>query len=628
MRALPLLLACAAVAACSDYGFTPETEVDGPDPDDTGGTGDGDPDPIDEECPERTFPGFDAPVNEDCRNELAVGAFNPVVEWRKRSWSVESGSHWIMSAPIVVQLTDDNGDGRIDNDDIPDIVAVTFTGRTMLRAVSGADGRELWSTLTNLQITGSPAAADLDGDGLIDIVGVTGSGIEVFSNTGALKFARSGVLSGAISGTSDCVSISDMDGDGRPEIIVGRAILDSDGNRVGLGSHGMAGVQAFGNVGTTSFAVDIDGDGQQEVVVGNALYRRDGSTIWHNGQGDGYPAVGDFDGDGIPEIAVSGNGRLRLQDATGRVRWDLQIPGASTAYFGGPPTIADFDGDGLPEIGVASGSRYSVFNGDGTIVWQAVTDDSSSGNTGSTVFDFEGDGAAEVVYADQTRLWVFNGADGRVKLSWDEHSNGTWLEYPLVADVDGDGVAEIVVVHTPPYGSTTGLTVIGDRDASWRRGYPIWNQHAFHITNIDEDGAVPRVARRNWLTYNNFRSSDMSANAGLDAPDLRLAPAGVCELDCDENRLLVYVHVGNEGATTAGRPVVTAVAREAGVDFNLGQRAYPDVQPGTYFGADLWVIEGLIWPDVESITFRVTGDNQDCDESNNVLVLDGPFCGG
>lgn len=620
-----LVLICALALGCSETGFSPRDNVEDP-RNGEGNGGDGDRDPETDSCEERFFDGFDAPVNEDCYNEPAIGTFNPVVEWRKRSWSTFPGANWVMSSPIVVQLTDDNGDGVIDNDDVPDIVAMTFSGQSVLRAVSGDDGRELWSLATNMQITQSPAAADLDGDGVVEIVGATSSGIEIVSHNGTPIVSRPSVLSGAISGTSDTVSITDMDGDGMPEIIVGRAILDRDGNLIGRGAHGMAGVQAYGNVGTTAFAVDIDGDGQQEVVVGDALYRRDGSTIWHNGAGDGYPAVADFTGDGIAEIVVSGNGRLRMQDANGTVLWSHAIPGAGSAYYGGPPTIADFTGDGQPEIGVASGSRYSVFRADGTIVWQAITNDSSSGNTGSTVFDFEGDGIAEVVYADQTSLWVFNGVDGSVKLNWTEHSNGTWLEYPVVADVDADGVAEIVVAHTPQNGSTTGLTVIGDADASWRRGFPIWNQHAFHITNIERDGSVPAVAEQNWLTYNNFRSSDITGNTGLAAPDLRLAFADMCELDCTEDRLQMWIHVGNEGSAPVAELTVSAVAIVAGEAVPLGERSYGELVEGSYTQADFWQFEGLSWPDVTEILFEVRSEAQDCDPENNLLVVQGPFC--
>ena len=101
--------------------------------------------------------------------------------------------------------------------------------------------------------------------------------------------------------------------------------------------------------------------------------------------------------------------------------------------------MADFDGDGQPEIGIAGQSRYSVIEGDGTILWTNVTQDGSSGITGSAVYDFEGDGVADVVYADEINLYVYNGIDGKTKLQLAEHNSGTRLEYPIIADVDNDG---------------------------------------------------------------------------------------------------------------------------------------------------------------------------------------------
>lgn len=619
------LVALALVfSGCNEYGFTGDLPGDDPRADTDSGGGHGTDQPLPGSCDDQNFDGFDAGVNEDCYNEVAVGTFNPEVRWIKRSWSVQSGSNWIMSSPIVVQLTDDNGDGVIDNDDIPDIVAVTFSGTTMLRALSGDDGRELWSTPTNLQITGSPAAADIDGDGLIDIIGVTSNGLEAYNHDGTLKWSAPSVLNGGmIRGTSDSVSITDMDGDGEVEIIAGSGIVDARGNLIARGSHGRAGVNS--NVGTASFAVDLDGDGVQEVVVGNALYRKDGSAIWFNGEPDGYPAVGDITGDGEPDIVVTGDRQIRLQDRHGTVLWRATVPGAGSGQ-GGPPTIADFTGDGQAEIGVAAGSRYSVFRADGTILWEMPTNDHSSGNTGSTVFDFEGDGVAEVVYADQTDLWVFNGVDGSVKLRFPDHSNGTWLEYPIVVDVDNDGHAEIVVVHTPQYGSNTGLSVIGDRDNTWRAGHPIWNQHAFHITNINADGSVPPVAERNWLRYNNFRSSYLSGTSGLASPDLTAALADVCELECNEGRVIFWTHAGNEGM--AGATDVRArleVTTTQGV-FQLEERTFGDIEAGEFLPSEQWEIEGLDWTEVISLHLTVSGNAQDCDESNDMLVIDGPFC--
>lgn len=71
----------------------------------------------------------------------------------KWSWSTSvfhPESNQVMAAPIVVQLNDDNGDGKIDEKDVADIIVVTFEGNKYanggyIRALSGVDGSELWS---------------------------------------------------------------------------------------------------------------------------------------------------------------------------------------------------------------------------------------------------------------------------------------------------------------------------------------------------------------------------------------------------------------------------------------------------------------------------------------------------
>jgi hypothetical protein len=159
---------------------------------------------------------------------------------------------------------------------------------------------------------------------------------------------------------------------------------------------------------------------------------------------------------------------------------------------GGPPTIADFDNDGLPEIGVAGAYRYVVLETNGTVKWQQPIQDGSSNFTGSSVFDFDGDGTAEVVYGDEVYLRVYRGTTGEVLYQLAK-SSGTATEYPVIADVDGDGNAEIVAGANSlfGFGPQNGIYVIGDRNNTWVNTRQIWNQHTYHITNVNDDGTIP-----------------------------------------------------------------------------------------------------------------------------------------
>ena len=634
------VLLLATSVACQDYNFASkdETEPPGDDTSDPGTTDDpvdsgepedsGDPEPVDDTCEDHTVPGETIALNDECYVEYTPGTFTPVVEWEKSSWSVDSGSNNIMMMPAVGSLTDDNGDGVIDSEDTPDIVVVTYGSYGTLRAVSGDTGAEIWNvTGQQLQGQGAVALGDIDNDGIVEIIACTSSTVEAFEHDGTLKWT-SGSISGHLYGTSDMPAIADMDGDGNPEIIVGRAILTNTGAVRATGLYGMG---ASANVGASAFAVDLDGDGDQEVVTGNALYDINGTALWYNGEDDGYVAVADFDADGQGEVVVMRSGQVRLQDTNGTVMWRASISGASSGY-GGPPTVADFDGDGEPEVGVAGRSNYTVFDTDGTKLWERATQDASSGNTGSAVFDFEGDGVAEVVYADETRLWVFNGPDGAVKLESTHHSNATWTEYSVIADVDGDDHAEIIVPNT---GSHTGFYVFGDADDSWRAGRRIWNQHAYSITNVDDDGGIPTTPDLNWLSYNNFRSGDVTAGQDGEYPDLLVDIPEVCIFDCDAGFLEVYVRVGNQGYLDAEAGVLVELWGELGDGTTtvLDRRDITDVIPsGEIMDATRFIID-VSTRDIVSVWATVDGGESgaderydECDETNNVVTYTENLC--
>ena len=204
---------------------------------------------------------------------------------------------------------------------------------------------------------------------------------------------------------------------------------------------------------------------------------------------DGFTGAADFNQDGRGEGLLVGGGQVTIfeRDCTVVAQWNL--PGFGT---GGPPTIADYDGDAIPEIGIVDGEFYSVFEPDGTVLWSRPVTDESSHATGSVVFDFEDDAYPEVVYADEQQLWVLDGMTGEARLQFSDHTSRTLHEYPTIADVDNDGSAEFIIVnggaHTDPV--RTGLLF-------WVLGLPptlcasSWNQHAYFITNINDDLSIP-----------------------------------------------------------------------------------------------------------------------------------------
>lgn len=321
---------------------------------------------------------------------------------------------------------------------------------------------------------------------------------------------------------------------------------------VGSGYSGTIAVYSGGGAATMGAAADIDRDGIPEVVVGNALYDADGNAIWSNGQSDGFVAVANFDSDPEGEIVVTYTGSVRLQDDDGTVLWSGNYVGSTS----GPPTVADFDGDGEPEIGVAGNGQYMVIDADGTTLWTRPTVDFSSGFTGSSVFDFEGDGVAEVVYADENDVYVFDGPTGAIKLQESTHSSATCSEYPAVADVDGDGHAEIVYTSSSYSGTERGVRVIGDADDSWMPGRKVWNQHAYSITNVEDDGTIPVSPDVNWDSYNNFRSGDVTpGEGGYSGPDLYPYIHAVCVDECDAGNVTVWFFLGNQGFDDVAEPV-------------------------------------------------------------------------
>jgi hypothetical protein len=154
---------------------------------------------------------------------------------------------------------------------------------------------------------------------------------------------------------------------------------------------------------------DVDGDGRPEVVVGGGHFfnRPDGKKVyaWHVDDGSvvrGWPvstagstmpspALGDLTGNGIPEVvASSADGWVRAYNGNGSLRWATHLWAFSPGRAGGAvasPIIADFNGDGRNDVAAGNNFGFFVLSGQSGKI-MTVLDKFESHDSAGAVADF------------------------------------------------------------------------------------------------------------------------------------------------------------------------------------------------------------------------------------------------
>lgn len=596
---------------------------------DTGSTSLGD--PIPDSCAPPEARAEELGIGDRCPVEPS-GGFTPIVEW---SYGEGKGC---LSLPIVADINLDGAPEILLN------VTGLFNTPGELVVLHGDGTGVMWSQNAQLAYGSPVAAGDIDGDGRVEIVSVReyqsalfDAGdytIQAWDENGA-QIWESDHFVGLDFDWATAPVLADIDGDGVVEIIAGRVILNPDGTTRGVGTMGRGsyGVTQLGDLVMSESSVpavaDLDLDGYQEIIVGNARYDAEGNVLWSDStQEDAMISVANLDDDPEGEVIAVSYNTVRAVDTDGSIMWgpityqDANI--MSTA------AIADVDFDGYPEIVVAGGNQIHCLNHDGSTLWTSSATD-ESGATGASIFDFEGDGKMEVVYIDEVQMVALDGETGAIKFRSQEHASNTMFDYPVVADIDGDDNAEILVCHN---GYSHAFSVYGDQDSSWVSARPLWNQHAYSIGNINDDLTIPVLTEPSFVTSNTWHSALSSGSSGEGLVNLEPDVVDLCLDDCSNGTVFLTFRVHNSSASDLSESFFVTVFA---VDEN-GTRAVEKLEV-TDSIAGGWTNDSILVPiaasalaGADQLLLSLDDDGfgvgllEECSEQDNLLYVDGPFC--
>jgi hypothetical protein len=458
--------------------------------------------------------------------------------------------------------------------------------------------------------------ADFNGDGIPDLVILGNDTISVLLGNG------DGTFTGAPSPSNDlpgAIAVGDFNGDGIPDLAVAPA-FDEGTTEVLLGNGdgtftNAGGILENDNNTVTSNAIaaaDFNGDGKLDLVEACTSVAEQPCnlllTLWGNGDGtftqscetplpffgSQSMAVGDFNGDGQPDVAVvnSGANGVNVFLNTGGC---LSVVYTMPATGAGPSSIvaADFNGDGKLDLAVANSGSNSVTillgNGDGTFTAAASPATGMAPNS-IAVGDFNGDGVPDLAVANagsgNVTILLGNG-DGTFTAAAGPAADAGSTSVAS-ADFNGDGKEDLVVANS---GDNSATALLAETDLSLAA-----------VNNISPVGVGTHLVKAIYSGDVNYGGSTSAAVALIVVPPgitlsaasvsvaagatgtstLTITPtngfSGTVTLECDGS---AYSGGANDVPTCSSIPPVT-ISGNAPATTTLSIQTQPATTPGAY----------------------------------------------